>query len=307
MQTTQLSLGPLLFYWTAQATRDFYRQVADWPVDIVTLGETVCSRRRELKVDDWLAIGDRLAAAGKQVVIATQTLMESEADMRQLQGMLEKIQAQKTGWLIEASDQSAIECCFQMGLPFVAGPAVNVYNPRTLKLLARQGMQRWCFPVELPHTTLADLQTSIQSQALNLQTEVFAFGHLPLAWSARCFTARHHNLPKDRCQFVCQDYPQGLPLRSQETQQVFTLNGIQTLSGACYNLLSEVPRMQALGVDVVRLSPVAEGMQAVVEAFDLARRGHQPNQDPLQLLNLEGCNGYWYGTSGMEQRSEITE
>ena len=36
-----------------------------------------------------------------------------------------------------------------------------------------------------------------------METEVLAFGRLPLAVSARCFTARAHNLPKDQCDFRC--------------------------------------------------------------------------------------------------------
>lgn len=41
------------------------------------------------------------------------------------------------------------------------------------------------------------------------EVELFAYGHLPLAYSARCFTARAENLPKDDCQFVCLNYPEG--------------------------------------------------------------------------------------------------
>src|SRR3546814_4678787 len=40
-----------------------------------------------------------------------------------------------------------------------------------------------------------------------METEVFAYGRMPLAFSARCFTARHRNIPKDNCQYVCMDHP----------------------------------------------------------------------------------------------------
>ncbi|WP_205684982.1 U32 family peptidase, partial [Poseidonibacter lekithochrous] len=82
------------------------------------------------------------------------------------------------------------------------------------------------------------------------EIEVFAYGHLPLAYSARCFTARAENLPKDECETCCQHYPQGRRVLSQEQQQVFVLNGIQTLSGNCYNLGNHLHEMQGL-VDVV--------------------------------------------------------
>lgn len=297
----KLTLGSLLYFWPAAEVRQFYGQVADWPVDVVYLGETVCARRREMKLPDWLEIADQLTAAGKEVVMSTQTLLESETDLRQLYKLLEAIKAHSGQRLIEANDLSAVQACKELELPFVAGAAINLYNPHSLRLLVDQGMQRWCFPVELSRTTLADQLAYIQQQQLPVQTEVFAFGHLPLAWSARCFTARHHDLPKDRCQFVCKDYPAGLPLTSQENQQLFTINGIQTLSGSCHNLIRQLPDMQQLGVSHVRLSATGTDMASVVMAFDQARRGEQPATDPLQLLDISTCNGYWFAEPGMAQ------
>ncbi|GLR64015.1 U32 family peptidase [Marinospirillum insulare] len=297
----KLTLGPLLYFWPIKDVHQFYGQVADWPVDTVYLGETVCSRRRELKQADWLAIADALSAAGKEVVIATQTLLESTADLRSLNKLLEAVKDKNNNWLIEANDLSAVQVCKELELPFVAGAAINIYNAATLQKLAEQGMQRWCFPVELSRSTLADQQAFIQQNNPKIETEVFAFGHLPLAWSARCFTARHHNLPKDRCQFVCLDYPAGLPLKTQEDQQLFTLNGIQTLSGACHNLIQQLPDMQQLGVSHLRLSPIYQGLKEVVDKFDLARQGQLPSSDPLKLVEVDSCNGYWFGEPGGQQ------
>ena len=50
----KLSLGPVLYYWTREALFDFYAGVADSAADIVYLGEVVCSRRHNLRLDDWL-------------------------------------------------------------------------------------------------------------------------------------------------------------------------------------------------------------------------------------------------------------
>ncbi|SFH87295.1 U32 family peptidase [Modicisalibacter xianhensis] len=292
----QLSLGPVPFYWTRERYTAFYRDAADWPLDIVYLGETVCSRRRDMKLDDWLGIGRELQEAGKQVVLSSQTLIESEADLRGLRKLCANGE-----YVIEANDHSALQLATEAGLPFVAGPALNLYNLASLQRLARRGLVRWCMPVELSREGLAALLANIGDSGLKAPCEVFAYGHLPLAWSARCFTARHHALPKDRCQFVCQQYPEGLPLRSQESCEVFTLNGIQTLSGACYDLRHEIADMRRLGVTVARLGPRSEGMAEVVAAFDRARRDDLPPRDPLALVEADACTGYWHGKAGMDR------
>ncbi len=293
--TFQLSLGPVLFYWTRERYADFYREAADWPVEIVHLGESVCSRRRDMKLDDWLGIGRELTQSGKQVVLSSQTLIESEADLRDLRKLCDNGE-----FLVEANDQSALQRLSAAGRPFVAGAALNLYNPATLSVLTRAGMRRWQAPVEMSKDDLARLLEDCREQGIEAPCEVFAYGHLPLAWSSRCFTARRYQKPKDRCQFVCQKHPEGLALRSQEDQQVFTLNGIQTLSGACQDLRHEVRDMAGMGVGVARLSPRHEGMAEVVAAFDAARRGELPAPDPLSLVDVEICDGYWHGRPGMD-------
>ncbi|WP_136065980.1 U32 family peptidase [Modicisalibacter radicis] len=300
-ETMQLSLGPVLFYWTRERYADFYREAADWPVEIVYLGESVCSRRRDMKLDDWLGLGRELTQSGKQVVLSSQTLIESEADLRDLRRLCDNGE-----FRIEANDQSALQRLSAARLPFVAGAALNLYNPATIAVMARAGMQRWHAPVEMSRNDLARLLADCRSEGLDQPCEVFAHGHLPLAWSSRCFTARHHRKPKDRCQFVCRQHPEGLALRSQESKEVFTLNGIQTLSGACQDLRHEVSDMAGMGVGVARLSPRAEGMAGVVAAFDAARRGELSAPDPLALVEAEICDGYWHARPGMDNSRATT-
>ncbi|MBS8270819.1 U32 family peptidase [Halomonas litopenaei] len=292
----ELSLGPVSFYWTRERYFAFYEQACHWPLTSVTLGETVCSRRRDMKLADWLEIGHQLAAAGKQVILGSQTLIESNADLRDLTRLCDN-----GDFLVEANDMSAVHRLSEAGLPFVGGPALNLYNVPTLEILKRAGMFRFVAPVELPGADLARLLSDAREAGLALDCEVLAYGHLPLAWSSRCFTARHHQHPKDRCQFVCQDYPEGLSLTTQDdSRRLFTLNGIQTLSGACQDLRHELAEMAAMGVSAARLSPRSEGMDEVVADFDLARQGRYPAPSPLALVDAELCNGYWHGQAGMD-------
>ncbi|MDP3311237.1 MAG: U32 family peptidase, partial [Polaromonas sp.] len=73
----KISLGPLQYYWRRETVFNFYDEIAATPVDVIYLGETVCSRRHELRLADWLDIAARLRASGKDVVLSTQVLLES--------------------------------------------------------------------------------------------------------------------------------------------------------------------------------------------------------------------------------------
>jgi len=206
--------------------------------------------------------------------------------------------------MVEANDLSAIQLLTAAGRPFVTGPSVNIYNLRTLGLLARKGLKRWVLPVELGLQPLRDMQAGRPD---GVETEVFACGRLPLAWSARCYTARSWNLPKDNCQFKCIEYPDGRLLKTQEGQPFLVLNGIQTQSARTHEALALLPELQKLGVDVLRVSPQSEHTLRIIELFDAARRG-----DDLQALQAElhgllpsgPCDGYLHGGAGMEHEEQ---
>lgn len=291
----KLSLGPILWFWSKQTVFDFYARAAEWPVDTIYLGEAVCSRRRELKPDDWFDLARDLKACGKDVVLSTQTLIESEADLRRLRRICDQHE-----FAVEANDQSALQVAIQNAIPFITGPSMNVYNVATLKVLARQGLKAWNLPVELGKETLCQLLEGLREESIEAPAEVFAWGFLPLAWSSRCFTARHYNLPKDNCEFRCIKHPDGMTLRSRESQELFRINGISTLSGSRYDLMRELPEMERMGVSTIRLSPELQGMDGAVKRFDRMRCGEVPSTDPLQLVEAPPCNGYWYGKPGMD-------
>jgi len=291
----KLALGPLLYYWNKEHVAAFYGEASAWPVDIVYLGEVVCSRRHELRIQDWLDLAARLADAGKEVVLSTLALPESETDLR-----LARRTVEQARFAVEVNDMGSVEIASRAGRQFVIGPHLNVYNDRSLAVLHRCGAMRWCAPVDTSRELLAGMQTK---RPPGLQTEVFAYGRMPLAFSARCFTARAHNLPKDGCEFRCLDDPEGLPANTLDGEELLVFNGIQTQSARLCNLLPVVDDMKELSVDVVRVSPQATGTAAAVAAFRALLDGGARSAAASSLDTRHAfCDGYWYGTAGAERR-----
>ena len=146
----KIALGPIQYYWPRDTVLAFYEAMAAAPVDIVYLGENVCSRRHELRQADWMALAAMLEQAGKQVVLSTQVLIESAPEL----GTLRRV-AGNGRYLVEANDFGAVHC--MNGLPFVAGPHLNLYSAQSLAILARAGATRWVMPLEMSRGGLAAL------------------------------------------------------------------------------------------------------------------------------------------------------
>jgi len=287
----QYALGPVLWYWPTDMLEDFYQQAVRSSADIIYLGEAVCSKRRATPYARWMALARDVASSGKQVVLSTLALLQSPSELKELQRYVENGE-----FLIEANDIGTVNMAAERHLPFVAGPTLNVYNADTLQLLVKEGMTRWCMPVEMSRDWLLQLLAQCEARGIRQQfeVEVMGYGHLPLALSARCFTARSENRAKDDCETCCINYPTGRRVNSQEGQQVFVLNGIQTMSGYCYNLGNDLAGMRGQ-VDCVRLSPQDTSTLAEIDRF----RANENGQAPLMVAKGCDCNGYWRKLAGM--------
>ena len=302
-----LTVGPLQYWWPRQATWDFYAAVADSPADTVVLGEVVCSRRHEIRFEDWLALAAELKAHGKTVVLATMALLAGEAELRGLRRVCEQ-----GDYAVEAGDASALAVLSRLHaqgarLPFVIGPHLNVYNQPTLQQLAPLGATRWVPPLELALDAVACINpphAPVQGAGGAVATELFGFGRMPLAFSARCFTARHYRLKKDACEYRCRDDADGLLLSTSEGDPFLVLNGIQTQSAALHCLIGDGAAMAAAGASRVRLSPCSGDFSRVLQLFDAVLNAGASAADAraeLATLGLPGAlvNGFAHRQPGL--------
>lgn len=283
----KLALGPILYYWPREQVFAFYREIAGSAADVVYLGEVVCSRRHELALEDWIAIGRGLERAGKEVVLSAPALTESEGDLRILRRV-----AANGEFRVEANDWGAVRL-LAGSEGWVAGPHLNVYNPATAALLHELGARRWVAPFELARSVAAGV---LENRPAGMQTELFAHGRIPLAHSARCFTARRFNLQKETCEYRCLAFPDGMALETRDGQPFLAVNGVQTQSAMTYCLLGELADIRAAGFGLVRVSPQSAGTAEVLQSWRRALDGeHGAREVPAPF-----ANGFWRGRAGIE-------
>ncbi len=298
--TSNLTLGPILFHWPAEQKLDFYARIADEaPVDTVYLGEVICSKRSPFFDTHYSEVAERLERGGKKVVFSSL----AEVMLKRERNMMAAF-CEDGGYELEINDAAGL--WHVSGRQHRIGPLMNVYNEETLAYLASQGADHFGLPIELPRESVAVLAS--KAAALKAGLEVQVFGRTSLALSARCYHARAHGRIKDNCQFVCEEDPDGMPLRTLDGGDFLSINGIQTMSHTYLNLLPEIADMQALGVTHYRLSPHTQDMVAIAGIYRDALDGKidaGAAEAKLNALDIPApfSNGFWHHVPGYDRVS----
>ncbi|MHB1566764.1 MAG: ubiquinone anaerobic biosynthesis protein UbiV [Acidiferrobacter sp.] len=287
----KLALAPIPFFWPPDRVRAFYDDIARSAIDIVYLGETVCYKRRGLRLADWMALGEQLIAAGKEVVLSSLILVDGEAELKATRRLCAQGE-----FPVEANEMAAVQAC--AGRPFVAGLMMNLYNEEALAIIAACGARRFVAALELGREALTALNTQ---RPPGLECEVLAFGRPTLATSARCFTARADDHGKDDCDLRCRDHEQGIPVATQEGQPFLVINGLHILGARPVNLIDDIESLRDAGVDVLRLVPDNAQTGVIIDTFHKRLDGRHTADEARQRLMVAagpGTNGYWRGMAG---------
>ncbi|MGV6806048.1 MAG: ubiquinone anaerobic biosynthesis protein UbiV [Ruegeria sp.] len=302
---TKLTLGPIAYHWAADRRRDFYARIADEaPVDEVYLGEVICSKRAPFQERELPTIIDRLERAGKQVILSSLAEVMLKRERKATEDLA-------------AMDSPSIEINNAAGLfargnrPHRIGPFMNAYNEATIRWMASQGATHVCLPAELPGPAVAIAARAAGELGLGVEAQVF--GRVSLAVSARCYHARSHGRTKDNCQFVCEEDPDGMPLRTRDELPILRVNGIQTQSEGYLTLLPELGQLEADGVTHMRLMPQSIDMVAVAQVFravlDAGRSVDEAESQLRQICtDVPFSNGFYHGEAGYRRiaRTSLT-
>ncbi|SHI11087.1 U32 family peptidase [Ferrimonas marina] len=286
----KLSLAPNWWPMSRQQQHQWLERVAESPAQRVYLGENVCILRDRLAPRTLLEAAQALRDSGKEVILTSLNLVASEREL----ALLERL-CQQGEFAIEANDMAAVALAHQHGLPFVAGSGLNLYNPDSLAWMLSLGMTGYQPPLEMAAETLADLMQACQQRGLRdqFELELLGYGSPALAVSARCSTARAAGRNRQRCDKVCQHHG-AQPVETLEGQAILRLNGTQVHGHQPIDLLGQLDRLEALGVDWLRVDLGPEGDGSWLPALAEALAQRQPEFTPP----VAGARQFWQRQAG---------
>ena len=284
----KISVGPVPSHWGRSKLESFYQQIAQSPVDYVYLGETVCQDRLCLGPDFWGRLSDVLTEAGKQVYASSLILVKNEKQYRDFENIAQRIKH------IEINSPSFLGLA--RNYTAATGMFLNVYNSTAADILARRKINRIVLP---PEMNLESIKSFVKS--CTVAVELIVHGHIPVAMSGTCQTARSFGSNGNGCGRICQRYPDGIVLKAGD-RPLFRIDGPQTLSAATYCLVEYLEKLAETGVDTVRILPQWEHTIRIVQIYRdvLEHRMHCADAaKELKAISTGGvCNGWFLGKAG---------
>ena len=267
----------MLYLWSRARLLDFYAGSPESPADCVVLGEVVCARRRELRLDDWLALARELTRTGKRVILATQALGGNRG--RSAPDRAPRPISPAMPW--RPGDASAL-ASHRGRVPLVLGPHVNASGQAALREHADLGVLRWVPPLgcrsrRSPISARRDSPCADPTAA----PASHGVGLWPIA--SVVLGALLHCAPCQRAPRIgaatCMDDPDGRLVRSTEASRSWCSTAPR-FNRPAYNLLEHDAALASSRATRVRLSPQSSGFTKVIEDFDAVLNGGQrPRND----------------------------
>lgn len=295
-----LNIGPLLYNWQPDFYRDYYFKIADEvDVDTIYLGEVVCAKRMPLFYKELEQVISRLKKAGKEIVYSTLALVNSEIERKRI-----------------------VAKCFDFGFDFVEvndlsllnsfetqktilGPYINVYNIGAIKYFENKGINNFNVPFELSFEALNSIKLKTKASF-----EIQIFGQIPLAISSRCYHARSYGLSKDNCNFICQKDKEGLIVKTVDDKDFLLVNGLQTMSSTCVNLINEIKDLQKIGINNFRIAAMDCKIKEITQVFRAAIDGEIEKEEARAKLcklvpEYKFSNGFFHGIEGHKYHESL--
>ncbi len=284
----RLSVGPAPSNWGVEKLRNFYWELAESPVDLVYVGETICPDRSCFSPALLKTICDELTRAGKKAYASSLMLVKDQKQYRAFDDLVQQVKR------VEINSPAFLALARRY--PATGGMFLNIYNSTAARILARNMIERIVLPCEL------GLESTITiAKRSPVATEVVVHGHVPIAISCTCPTTRCLGLDDGNCGKLCCRYPEGMTLKAGD-RPMFRVDGPQTLSAATYCLVEYLPELRKAGVDTVRILPQHNNTARIVRIYrDVLDHGRESRDalEELKAFSTTGlCNGWFLGKAG---------
>ena len=284
----RISVGSVPSSWGLGKLTSFYRELGQSPADYVYVGETSCPNR-SCSWGDWISsVCGELTRAGKEVYASSLGLVRDETEYRAFDELAQRVRR------VEINSPAFLG--LGRSYPAVTGAFLNVYNSAATNILARNMVNRIVLPCELGFESIISIAKNSP-----VAVEVVVHGHIPVAISYDCHTARCFGRSPNECKMLCQQYPEGMILEAGH-QQMFRIEGPQTLSAATYCLVEYLAVLEEAGIDTVRVLPQWDHTGRILRVYrDVLDHRMEPGDALEELKKLSStslCNGWFLEKAG---------